>query len=109
LSIAGRVIIADNTTGSFTSKLVKIDRPLLRIPTLAIHLDRTVNENFRFNAETEFTPILGQLSSQFNAKMKKDHSPTGGEDDSACHQPALLQLVADELSVKPDEIRDFEL
>lgn len=103
------MIIANNTAGSFTSKLVKIDRPLLRIPTLAIHLDSTVNENFKFNSETEFTPILGQLSSQFNAKKKKDSVPTGGLDDSTCHQPALLQLVAEELSVKPDEIRDFEL
>jgi len=41
--------------------------------------------------------------------MKKGHAPTGGLDDSACHQPALLQLVAEELSVKPDEIQDFEL
>lgn len=101
--------MANNTTDSFTSKLVKIDRPLLRIPTLAIHLDRTANENFKFNAETEFTPILGQLSSQFNAKMKKDHAPIGGSDDSACHQPALLQLIAEELCVKPEAIQDFEL
>ena len=108
LSIAGRVIVASNNTDSFTSKLVKIDRPLLRIPTLAIHLDRTANENFKFNTETEFTPILGQLSSQFNAKKKKDHAPIGVTDDSACHQP-LLQLIAEDLCVKPDAIQDFEL
>jgi len=103
------VIVADSSTGSFTSKLVKVDRPLLRIPTLAIHLDRTVNENFKFNAENEFTPILGQLSSQCNAEMKRGDVPTDGLDVSTCHQPALLQLVAEELSVKPDEIHDFEL
>jgi aspartyl aminopeptidase len=103
------VIVADNSTGSFISKLVKVDRPLLRIPTLAIHLDRNVNENFKFNTETEFTPILGQLSSQFNAKIKKGDVPTDGPDVSPCHQPALLQLMAEELSVKPDEIHDFEL
>ena len=38
LSLAGRVVIADKD-GSFQSKLVKIDRPLLRIPSLAIHCE----------------------------------------------------------------------
>jgi aspartyl aminopeptidase len=82
---------------------------LLRIPTLSIHLDRTVNESFKFNQETEFTPILGQLSSRFNAKSKKEDISTDGLDVSAHHHPMLLQLVAGELSVKPDEINDFEL
>ena len=39
LSVAGRVILR-GSTGSFLHKLVKVKRPLLRIPTLAIHLDR---------------------------------------------------------------------
>lgn len=109
LSIAGRVIIANKSIGSFTSRLVKIERPLLRIPTLAIHLDRNVNENFKFNQESEFTPILGQLACHFNAKSKKEDICTDGLDVSAHHHPALLQLVAKELSVEPDEINDFEL
>lgn len=41
LSVAGRVIVR-GSDGSFLHKLVKIKRPLLRIPTLAIHLDRYV-------------------------------------------------------------------
>ena len=36
LSIAGRVVVSAKS-GGFHSKLVKIDRPILRIPTLAIH------------------------------------------------------------------------
>ena len=36
LSLAGRVVLADKN-GGFTSKLVRIEHPLLRIPTLAIH------------------------------------------------------------------------
>ncbi|KAG2672387.1 hypothetical protein I3760_13G038200 [Carya illinoinensis] len=39
LSVAGRVIVR-GSNGSFVHKLVKVKRPLLRIPTLAIHLDR---------------------------------------------------------------------
>jgi aspartyl aminopeptidase len=47
LSIAGRVIVKSESGAKdegFVSKLVKIDRPLLRIPTLAIHLERGVND-----------------------------------------------------------------
>lgn len=46
LSIAGRVIVKNDTKDGegFVSRLIKIDRPLLRIPTLAIHLERGVNE-----------------------------------------------------------------
>lgn len=42
LSLAGRVIVREKD-GSFLHKLIKLKRPILRIPTLAIHLDRFVN------------------------------------------------------------------
>lgn len=42
LSVAGRVILR-TPDGSFMHKLVKVKRPLLRVPTLAIHLDRWHN------------------------------------------------------------------
>ncbi|KAG4983897.1 hypothetical protein JHK87_028646 [Glycine soja] len=42
LSVAGRVILRTGHN-SFVHKLVKVDRPILRIPTLAIHLDRALS------------------------------------------------------------------
>lgn len=42
LSLAGRVI-AREKDGSFSHKLIKLKRPILRVPTLAIHLDPYVN------------------------------------------------------------------
>ncbi|CAA7259665.1 unnamed protein product [Cyclocybe aegerita] len=120
LSIAGRVVIAEKT-GNFTSKLVKVDRPIMRIPTLAIHLDRTVNDNFKFNQETEFVPILGLIESQLNAPALKSDSDDDKDDKQSRkapkaassiqenHHPALLSLVAGELSIAPEEIHDFEL
>lgn len=118
LSIAGRVVIADKG-GNFTSKLVKIDRPILRIPTLAIHLDRNVNDNLRFNQETEFIPILGLIASQLNSPPlepdddKDDKPPSGGPKAASSiqenHHPALLSLLAGELSIASEEIHDFEL
>jgi len=107
LSIAGRVIITER--GSSRTQLVKVDRPLLRIPTLAIHMDRSTADNFKFNTETEFQPILGLLASNLN-------SPTDGNNDEwptssiqGNHHPALLSVLAEQLCVKPEEIHDFEL
>ncbi|KAK7470758.1 hypothetical protein VKT23_002177 [Stygiomarasmius scandens] len=109
LSVAGRVITASKS-GEFSSKLVKIDRPILRIPNLAIHRNRGSADNFQFNQETEFVPILGLISSQLNAKPdsteKKDIKASSIENN---HHSVLLSLLADELSVAPDEIHDFEL
>ncbi|KAJ7047472.1 aspartyl aminopeptidase [Mycena alexandri] len=109
LSLAGRVVVTTHADG-FKSKLVKIDRPLLRIPTLAIHLDRNVNDNFKFNQETEFIPILGQVASQLNEPAaEKDAGPQKASSIQNNHHPALLSLLAGELSVAPEEIHDFEL
>ncbi|TFK43636.1 aspartyl aminopeptidase [Crucibulum laeve] len=115
LSVAGRIVIAEKA-GGFKSKLIKIDRPILRIPTLAIHLDRNVNDSLKFNQETEFVPILGLVESELNAtKPQSEGNQTQKSDDKAAssiqenHHPALLSLLAGELSVAPEEIHDFEL
>ncbi|EPQ59304.1 peptidase M18, aminopeptidase I [Gloeophyllum trabeum ATCC 11539] len=110
LSLAGRIIIADKN-GGFASKLIRVDRPILRMPTLAIHLDRNVNDSFKFNQETEFVPILGLIASQLNSAKETEPKEVGAtaSDISKNHHPALLSLLADELSIAPEDIRDFEL
>ncbi|KAG6813505.1 hypothetical protein H0H92_010530 [Tricholoma furcatifolium] len=112
LSLAGRVVVKEQ--GQFVSRLLKIDRPLMRIPTLAIHLDRATNDNFKFNQETEFVPILGLLENQFNTKKDENGSVQGNAQSKASsiqanHHSELLSLLAAELSITPDEIHDFEL
>ena len=42
LTVAGRALVRDRRDGSVRHRLVRIDRPIMRIPTLAIHLSRTV-------------------------------------------------------------------
>ncbi|OJT10211.1 Aspartyl aminopeptidase [Trametes pubescens] len=109
LALAGRVVIADKN-GNFHAKLVRINKPLLRIPTLAIHLDRLSGNDFQFNTETEFVPILGRVAAQLNSSSKEDAAST--PDASSIqdnHHPALLSLLAEELSVSPEFIHDFEL
>ena len=54
LSLAGRVSLADGG-----ARLVDFRRELLRIPSIAIHLNRTVNtEGLKLNAQTHMAPIL---------------------------------------------------
>jgi len=75
-------------------------------------VDRSSADNFKFNTETEFTPILGLLASNLNEPANKSQGkskePTGsGIQD--CHHSALLAVLAEEMNIKPEEIHDFEL
>ncbi|MEU6858911.1 M18 family aminopeptidase [Glycomyces sp. NPDC046736] len=54
LSVAGRLVMRDGT-----EVLVDVDRPLLRVPRLAIHLDRGVNEGQKLHPQAQLTPIWG--------------------------------------------------
>ncbi|KAJ3083233.1 hypothetical protein HK102_001181 [Quaeritorhiza haematococci] len=107
LSVAGRVLVKKGDR--FEHRLVRIDRPILRIPTLAIHLDRGVNDAFKFNNEVQLTPILCSAaektlngSGSTEAPEKKDLAPE-------VHQPLLLKMIADELKIEVADIGDFEL
>lgn len=46
LSVAGRVLLK-RANGTVVQELVKVERPIMRIPTLAIHLDRYVSIIFK--------------------------------------------------------------
>ncbi|KAI8639221.1 peptidase M18 [Parasitella parasitica] len=104
LSVAGRVLV-EQEDGTFKHTLVKVDRPILRIPTLAIHLDRTVNEKLTFNKETQLAPILATAA---KAQLSGIEATEDAE-ATANHHPLLIQILADEMNVKPHQIRDFEL
>jgi len=111
LSLAGRVIV-EGTGTEFTPTLVKIDRPILRIPNLAIHLERGSGDNAKFNLETEMVPVLGLVASQLNDVDKPGAEANGPSDGSSIqnnHHSTLLSLVANELSIAPNQIHDFEL
>ncbi|KND87970.1 Aspartyl aminopeptidase [Tolypocladium ophioglossoides CBS 100239] len=110
LSIAGRVLVRVGDT--FVQRLIKVDKPLLRIPTLAIHLDR--QSNFDPNKETELFPIVGLAAAELNKSVKGDEE----KDDedfrpldrmTERHHPAVLDVIASELGVDVPAIADFEL
>lgn len=57
LGLAGRVFTR-KSGGGIEGRLVRFDRPMLRVPSLAIHLDRTVNtEGLILNPQTGMVPV----------------------------------------------------
>ena len=57
LSVAGRVVIRQGDR--LVSRLVNIDRDLLVIPGVAIHMDRSVNKGAELNPAVDLLPLLG--------------------------------------------------
>jgi len=57
LSIAGRVLV--ETTEGVQSRLVDIDRDLLLIPNVAIHMNRGANDGYKWNPAVDTLPLLG--------------------------------------------------
>jgi len=96
LTVAGRVIIKTDT--SFESRLVYIPKPILRIPNLAIHLDRGVSDGFKFNTETHLRPILETAI--------KSQLATKGTDE---HNKSFINLIARTLGVDSETIHSFDL
>lgn len=92
LSLAGRVSYR-SINKTIGNAYIDFEKPLAVIPSLAIHLDRDVNNSRSINAQTHLPPILIQTS----------------EDD-----PDFLELLAVELKrTQPEsnvsEILDYEL
>jgi aspartyl aminopeptidase len=79
LSVAGRVMLRSKD-GTVETRLVNIDRDLVMMPALAIHMNREANEGYKYNAQTDMLPVFGDADSKDsffdlvaeNAKAKKD-------------------------------------
>ena len=85
LSVAGRLIVREGST--YTQKLVNVDRDLLIIPNLAIHMDRNMNDGKKFNPQVDMLPLYAL----------KD------EGDS------FMALIAKEAGVKEEDIIGHDL
>lgn len=57
LSVAGRVIYEEE--GTLKTALVNVDKDLLLIPNVAIHMNRTLNDGYKFNPAVDTVPLLG--------------------------------------------------
>lgn len=91
LSLAGRVILRGDDPLHPDTRLVDFRRPLLTIPHLAIHFNRSVNDGNPLSRQRDMMPVIGILNQQCEA-----HN-------------FVLRLIADELSVGIGDILDFDL
>ncbi len=90
LSLAGRVNV--RTVHGFETRLINFDQSLLRLPNLAIHMNREVNEQgLKLNKQTEL-PLLFAIT-----------------DDKLSAGEQFLNLLADALNVKAADILTYEL
>lgn len=91
LSLAGRVILKSNDPLHPTTRLVDFKKPVLLIPHLAIHMNRAVNDGNPLSKQKDMLPVLTIVNDTFE---KENY---------------LLNLVANELKVAPEEVLDFDL
>ncbi len=91
LGISGRVAVQSGDVMHPDMRYISIERPLLAIPNLAIHMEPEINKGKELNKQTDMLPILGLAEEGLN----KDKM--------------LLRFLAEELQVEMDKILDFEL
>jgi aspartyl aminopeptidase len=91
LSVAGRVTLRGGDLFNPTTKLVNINKPILIIPNLAIHMNRNVNQGVELNKQKDMLPLMGLI----NESLEKGNY--------------LISTIARILNVEYKEILDFDL
>ncbi|MGM0462895.1 MAG: M18 family aminopeptidase [Fibrobacterota bacterium] len=91
LSLAGQVFLRGETPFTPRRKIIDFARPLLTIPNIAIHLNRTVNEGMELNRQKDMQPLLSTLS-----RTLTEINP-------------LEELISNECSCSPEDIVDYDL
>ena len=85
LSVAGHVLV--DTEDGIETRLVNIDRDLLVIPSLAIHMNRAANDGVKLLANIDTLPLLGSIN----------------------HRDCFLKLVAEAADCRPERILGHDL
>ncbi|ESZ98178.1 putative Vacuolar aminopeptidase 1 [Sclerotinia borealis F-4128] len=118
LGIGGRVLVKDEKTGSISQKLVKLDWPIARIPSLAPHFG--VGMFGQNNKETQLVPIIGLDNSDIESsgsssssspnEFQTSHISGAKSSFISTQPPKLVTLIAKELGVENKEnIINWEL
>lgn len=91
LAVAGRVTLMSENPLKPEIRLMNINKPIMIIPNLAIHMNREVNSGVELNKQNHVLPLVGMI----NEELEKDNF--------------ILKLIASELKVEMDKIIDFDL
>ena len=79
LSAAGRVMVREN--GRIAEKLVNIERDLMMIPSVAIHMERGVNDGKKFDPNTDMLPVISAADAKNSLRALAAESAGVSEDD----------------------------
>lgn len=91
LSIAGRVTLKSENIFKPEVRLLDINKPILIIPNLAIHMNRNINDGYEFNKQKDTLPLLTMVEEKL-------------EDNGY-----LIKLIGETLKVNTSDILDFDL
>ena len=91
LSVSGRVAVRSKDLLHPDMRLLDVERPLMVIPNLAIHLNREVNKGVELNRQTDLLPIVGTVQKELEQEQ------------------GFLEFLAGELAVEREDILDYEL
>ena len=69
LSVAGRAVV--ETENGVESRLVDMDRDLLLIPNVAIHMNRQANDGYKWNPAVDLLPLMGGSKEQWEAALEE--------------------------------------
>ena len=107
LSISGKVLVRSGDNDKIVSKLVQFKDPVARVSTLCIHLQSAEERKaFAVNKEDHTSPILATSNTELEqgaADQLNDDAWQKGQ------EPLLMQRIAKELAIEPNQIADFQL
>lgn len=98
LGIGGRVLVKDATTGKIKTELVKLDWPIARIPTLAVHFGEAARGPF--NPETQMVPIIGLDNSDLSGSSAPSSCKMPAGTFAATQPERLVRAIAGEMGVE---------
>ena len=112
LSVAGRLIVRKD--GEIQEKLVTVDKDLLIIPNLAIHMNREVNDGYKYNVQKDMLPLYssyegkGSFMKQVAAEAEVEEKDILGHDLFLYDRTAGTIWGADEEFVSAPRLDDIQ-
>lgn len=85
LSVAGRVVVKGED--GVETRLVNVDKDLLVIPNLAIHMNRDINKGYEYNPQVDMLPLYADCSDGKKKSLMKRIAKAAGvkQEDILAH------------------------